>query len=405
MVQIILHQQGLICMKKILKRLYFKTYEIIISLTELTISNHSERLDWSKMDCYSMLKSAGYDFRYLWKDVPDLTSSSIDLSLIVPVYNSEKYLEACLLSLLNQNTKFGYEIICVNDGSTDKSLKIVERLVAQYPNILRIINQENQGISRSRNKGITVARGQFIGFVDNDDLVTSDYVETFVSKMRKTNADMIQAGYDIVDSHGNLLNTISKGNHMWTKESDNIEKERLVRGLPWDGVFKKELFEKVRFPENFWYEDMLLRMLLMRKAKTIVTIDNVLYHYVMHSTNTYKSIFNPGNIKCIDQYWLLSQFLKYQTEILGLPVDDAQYVVMLKELSYLLWSRTKKLPLKYRKAVFCLASDLVKSLNRSQSLSPKLSKVEKTLLNKNFKRWDLLAHKLCVQRKYSNMMM
>lgn len=345
-----------------------------------------------------MLEAVGYSFHPLWGVMPDLSKSSIDLSLIIPVYNSEKYLEGCLLSLLQQKSIFRYELICVNDGSTDDSPRILERFAMQYPDIIRTVTQENQGISCSRNKGITLARGQYIGFVDNDDLVTPDYVEAFVSEMKKTNADMIQSGYDMIDANGNLLKTVSKGNCIWTEESNNVEKERLVRGLPWAGVYKKELFDNVRFPEGFWYEDMVTRMLLMRKAKKIVIINDVLYHYVMHSSNTYKAIFSSGNIKSVDQYWLLSQFLKYQTETMGLSIDDAQYVVILKELSYLLWGRTKNLPQRLRKAVFCLASEIVLTINRHQPLSPDLSKVESSFLNKNFQQWNRVSQILLVKR-------
>ena len=97
------------------------------------------------------------------------------LSIIIPVYNSEKYLEECLNSVLNQTLK-DIEIICVNDGSTDNSLKILENIAAQDLRV-RIINQENKGQGNARNAGLEAANGDYVGFVDSDDFISPDFYE------------------------------------------------------------------------------------------------------------------------------------------------------------------------------------------------------------------------------------
>ena len=106
------------------------------------------------------------------------------ISVIVPVYNTGKYLKTCLNSLVNQ-TFHDIEIICVNDGSTDKSAEIVQ----QYHNI-KIINQKNQGLSVARNAGIEAATGEYIGFVDSDDWVDLDFFEKLYNSITKYNADI-----------------------------------------------------------------------------------------------------------------------------------------------------------------------------------------------------------------------
>lgn len=96
----------------------------------------------------------------------------------MPVYNSERFLERCVRSILCQQTSVRYEVICINDGSTDGSLRILERLQSEYPELLRVVSQDNQGISVTRNRGIELAKGEYIGFLDNDDYVSEGYVET-----------------------------------------------------------------------------------------------------------------------------------------------------------------------------------------------------------------------------------
>ncbi len=97
------------------------------------------------------------------------------LSIIIPVYNSEKYLEECLISIVNQSLK-DFEIICVNDGSMDNSLKILEKFGAQDSRI-RIINQQNQGQGYARNAGLEAAAGDYVGFIDSDDYISPDFYE------------------------------------------------------------------------------------------------------------------------------------------------------------------------------------------------------------------------------------
>ena len=97
------------------------------------------------------------------------------LSIIIPVYNSEKYLEECLISIVNQSLK-DFEIICINDGSTDNSLKILEKFAEQDSRI-RIINQQNQGQGYARNAGLEAAAGDYVGFIDSDDYISPDFYE------------------------------------------------------------------------------------------------------------------------------------------------------------------------------------------------------------------------------------
>lgn len=121
----------------------------------------------------------------------------ITLSVIVPVYNSEKYLARCLDSIVNQDGKF--EIIAINDGSTDKSSEILQQYAQEYSNI-KIINQKNQGVSASRNKGMLEAQGDYIIFVDSDDWLEDNAFEQILKSLKKDSPDILLAAYyDVYD--------------------------------------------------------------------------------------------------------------------------------------------------------------------------------------------------------------
>ena len=103
------------------------------------------------------------------------------LSIIVPVYNAEKWLRRCVDSLLNQDLpREDYEIILVDDGSTDGSLKICDEYLAAHPGLVRVIHQPNSGVSMARNTGIELAKGEYLSFVDSDDYITYDFIEKYV---------------------------------------------------------------------------------------------------------------------------------------------------------------------------------------------------------------------------------
>ena len=118
--------------------------------------------------------------------------SNPKVSIIIPVYNVEQYLENCLKSIIHQTLQ-DIEIICVNDGSTDNSLSILNKL-SQYDNRIKIINQRNAGAGAARNKGISVANGEYIGFVDSDDIIAPEMYEFFYNKAIEVNADMVIMG-------------------------------------------------------------------------------------------------------------------------------------------------------------------------------------------------------------------
>ena len=153
---------------------------------------------------YKNVDDALYELNcyYPYKEYPlinavnNINEYRYDLSIIVPVFNSSAFLNKCLKSLLNQKTSYTYEIICVDDGSTDDSLQILNRIDDLK---LKVVHQENKGIAGARNTGLNLSTGKYVGFVDNDDFVSDEYVERLMEEAFKNDADYVKCGYKVID--------------------------------------------------------------------------------------------------------------------------------------------------------------------------------------------------------------
>lgn len=189
------------------KKLTFK----ISSTTSLLISKLIPPISLTSVSQATKIVQEKYTPSTLWTSLEALKPNTIDISIVIPIYNSERFLEKCLYSIINQKTKYNYEIICINDGSKDKSIDILASFQSQYTHKLFVISQENKGISAARNRGIEAAKGEYIGFIDNDDYVAEDYIEKIVSKAKESAADIIQTGYDRVTPEGKILADMTHG--------------------------------------------------------------------------------------------------------------------------------------------------------------------------------------------------
>ncbi|MBU3143989.1 glycosyltransferase family 2 protein [Clostridium sp. CF012] len=193
------------------------------------------------------------------------------VSVIVPVYNTEKYLEKCLNSLVQQ-TLDDIEIIVVDDGSLDNSQAIISKYVEQYPNKIISFKKENGGLGNARNYGLEYATGEFIGFVDSD-----DYVDT---KMYEAMYEEALHGYDIVlcDLIDGENNSISKGFRGPSFNDKNIIMYSTDPAFACNKLFKKELFKILKFPTH-WYEDLGTTPILMTYSNRIGYVESPFYYY------------------------------------------------------------------------------------------------------------------------------
>lgn len=233
------------------------------------------------------------------------------ISIIIPVYNVEKYLKRCLDSIINQSLK-DLEIICINDGSTDNSLKIIEEYSKKDTRI-KIITQKNSGISATRNRGIALANGEYISFIDSDDWVDLNFYEKLYSSAKKYNADIAAAGIIRLNKHRQkfYLNFSEEKTYTTPKEKFRICDIPDINYV-WNKIYKLEKIKnlKLKFQEGIVYEDLIYTPQAIYYLDKLVTVPNTYYYYwrTPNSIVTNKSKTYKDNLKYAKN--LASEFIK-----------------------------------------------------------------------------------------------
>lgn len=218
--------------------------------------------------------------------------NNIAASIIVPCYNVEQYLPRCLDSLVNQ-TLDNIEIICINDGSPDRCIDILNDYTTQYPDKIVIIDKENEGVWRGRFDAIAIARGEYIGFVDSDDYVEPAFAEKLYTTAIKNNADISVCGFHRIDvNSGKVLNT------EMTEERPafEIEKEpeRLLElnGAPWNKFFRASIMKNLhdfKEPPRI-FDDMMMHLLAYPYVKKVAFTPHALVNYIIRNDSIMTTI-------------------------------------------------------------------------------------------------------------------
>ncbi len=206
----------------------------------------------------------------------------VDISVIVPIYNAEKYLNKCVDSLINQ-TKKELEFILVNDGSTDKT----EEIIKSYKDSrIKYFKNKNQGIGKTRNFGIEKATGKYIMFLDSDDYLKNNACEILYKRVEKTDADLaICDFYKIYDSGVEEKIKLLSFKPTTLRKTPSLVNE--INLAPWNKLYKKELItkNKIKFVENLKYEDAPFVIEAFSKAGKIIKVDEYLNYYLIHGNS------------------------------------------------------------------------------------------------------------------------
>jgi glycosyltransferase involved in cell wall biosynthesis len=198
------------------------------------------------------------------------------VSVIVPIFNVAQYLEECLRSLAAQ-TFSDYEIILVNDGSTDDSPKIALEFQTRFPETVKLLSQKNRGLSAARNLGIEQSCGKYLSFVDGDDWVSPDFLQELICASQKVNATLVVCNYSACYANGRT--EIFSG---FETGASGIKKQVFLGPtFACNKLFARVLFEteNVRFQEGICYEDLGVIPLLVSRAETIAVVEKPLYFY------------------------------------------------------------------------------------------------------------------------------
>ena len=205
------------------------------------------------------------------------------VSIIIPVYNVEKYIKKCLDSLVNQTLE-DIEIIVVNDGSPDNSQKIIDKYVKKYPDKVKSYIKENGGQGSARNYGVKCATGEYIGFVDSDDYVDKNMYKIMYEKAKETESDIVCCNH--YEVRNEELKELGCFNSFDTK---NIVKNYILGfPCPWNKIIRRSLITKKnwKFPEKIWYEDLAALPLFALYTNKITSIEKPLYYYLIRSGST-----------------------------------------------------------------------------------------------------------------------
>ncbi|WP_300601369.1 glycosyltransferase family 2 protein [uncultured Rikenella sp.] len=216
--------------------------------------------------------------------------TSFKVSVIVPCYNAEQFLTRCLDSLVNQTLE-GIEIICVNDASPDNGIAILRDYEARYPNVVVIDLKENVRQGGARNRGIEIARGEYIGFVDADDWVDLRMFEKLYNKAKETKVEVVSCGLDYIDSTNTISGANIKTNLLVNGIIHEEQRELLLIGMQnfaaGNLIRKSLLFQhSIRFPEQIFYEDNYFNVVVGLYANGYTYVFECLYHIYINPDST-----------------------------------------------------------------------------------------------------------------------
>lgn len=280
------------------------------------------------------------------------------VSVIVPFYNVEGYIEKCLETLVNQTLK-EIEIILVNDGSKDKSINIVEKFLQRYPEKIVYLEKENGGLSDARNFGIPHAKGEYVAFLDSDDYVEKDMYENMYELAKRENSDMVECNFywEYPDK---------KKEDIGKEYQVNNEMLEKVRVVAWNKLIRREIIQdaNIQFPKGYRYEDVEFTYKLIPFIKKVSFCKKPLVHYVQRE-GSISNLQNERNIEIFDVLEHVIEFYK-ENNIYNKYAQEIEYV--------------------YIRYAFC--SSLLRIVKiQDEELKDKLLAETWERVNKNFPNW------------------
>ena len=215
------------------------------------------------------------------------------ISIIVPVYNVKEYVTKCLDSICGQTYK-NLEIIVIDDGSNDGSGEICDKY-AQSDERIKVIHRTNGGLSVARNQGLDIARGEYIGFVDSDDWIDVDMYEFLYQLLKSKDAEISICSHYVEKPDKVKIKYASNQILELTSYSaiPLLVKDKIIRNYAWDKLFKKSLFDGLRFPQDRYFEDIAIMYQLFYRAQKVVMKGCPKYHYVVRDNSITGSKYNP----------------------------------------------------------------------------------------------------------------
>lgn len=220
------------------------------------------------------------------------------LSVIIPVYGTEKYLKKCLESVLNAIDD-NVEVIIINDGSPDNSEIIIEEYLARYPNVFQYYKKENGGLSDTKNYGLERCHGDFVIFLDSDDYIEPNMYTDMLQLAMKENADIVACDIFMDYEDGRAAEQVSCRNYGRTDVLYSILDTWLMPAS-WNKMIRRELYKGLVFPKGLNNEDVAVTPIVLAKARKIVFTEKPYYHYLQRKGSIQNSGFNEKRFVILD---------------------------------------------------------------------------------------------------------
>lgn len=230
------------------------------------------------------------------------------LSIIVPVYGVEKYIDKCLNSLVKQSLK-EIEIIVVNDGTKDNSQKIIDKYVKKYPDKIKSYIKENGGQGSARNYGLKKTTGEYIGYVDSDDFIEKDMYKKLYNKAKEDNYDIVVCGnYNVSEDY--KTKNIDTFINNYNTDLENIFFGKMA---VWNKIYKRDILikNKLEFKEKVWYEDLAFTLKAIMNSNTFAFIDEPLYDYLIREGSTMNNSNVKRNLEILEAFDDILSYIKH----------------------------------------------------------------------------------------------
>lgn len=306
----------------------------------------------------------------------------LDLSIIIPAHNVEKYVNQCVDSILDQKVEYNYEVIIIENASSDKTMDALGKYAANSK--VKILRSERPDPSAARNIGLRESKGRYIMFVDSDDYLVPGILEQMMHGILDYSADIAVCGFEKLEGGAFYKYPAVEKETVWTETRDMMR----IYGFAWGKIYKWELFDNVCFPEGLWYEDTIIHMEIFPRAKKMIVLPALGLVYRR----------NPGSItachektvRCLDTLWVMQAILQKRHES-GLKCDSVIYEELLKHFTEVSWIRIRRQSQEIKEAFFCAAAYCMERERRcieNNSLSPELKKLDNIFREKKEKLWE-----------------
>lgn len=303
-----------------------------------------------------------------------------DLLIVVPVYNAEKYIADCVMSILQQQTDYAFRVVVVDDGSTDGTAAILRQFGSEEK--ITVVRQENRGVSAARNRALQQIDARYVMFVDADDMLPQDAVESLLEKAYECNSDIVEGCIERMD--GEVVVS-----HTDCDDTDGIS------GYACGKLIKASLFERVGFPEGYRYEDTIISLILCPLSHRMSTIESTVYLYRKHSDSF--TSHEHHNYASLDAYWVVRRLLR-DAKTLDISFDGRLYASFLQGMK-LSGPRVNSLDTDtsyaYFAAMCCLTSKLfheVSLQSHTDRMGKALKKLDKAVRSNDYTKYMLASY-------------